>query len=136
MYNHLTLMRAGIDPNATRQQSAEQMPVRCRRKCHWVALMTVCPCVCYGTACLYLIKRPMPVLASLRTPSSHPHHPLAMLLEHLEISMSSTLIFVALLAALALSLIIRGHSNLPHIAGPPSPSWIFGGLSIILLIDD
>ncbi|KAJ7323211.1 cytochrome P450 [Mycena albidolilacea] len=56
-----------------------------------------------------------------------------MLFEHLEISMSSTAIFVALLAALALSLIIRGHSTLPHITGPPSASWIFGNMIQLLL---
>ncbi|KAF7368286.1 Cytochrome P450 [Mycena venus] len=49
--------------------------------------------------------------------------------------MSYTTIFMALLAALALPvfLIIRGRSALRHIAGPPSPSWIFGNMIQLML---
>ncbi|KAF8196306.1 cytochrome P450 [Mycena galopus ATCC 62051] len=46
--------------------------------------------------------------------------------------MSYTTILVALLAVLALFL-VRGRSALRYIAGPPSPSWIFGNMIQLLL---
>jgi hypothetical protein len=47
--------------------------------------------------------------------------------------MSYTAAFAALIPALALSLIVRRRITVRSIAGPPSPSWIFGELGVFVL---
>ncbi|KAF7344058.1 Cytochrome P450 [Mycena venus] len=48
--------------------------------------------------------------------------------------MSYIILFAGLIATLALSLIMRRRSAIRDIAGPPSPSWIFGGLGVLFLL--
>ncbi|KAJ7244503.1 cytochrome P450 [Mycena rebaudengoi] len=47
--------------------------------------------------------------------------------------MSYTAAFAALIAALVLSLIVRRRNTMGNVAGPPSPSWIFGNMLQLLL---
>ncbi|KAJ7265819.1 hypothetical protein C8J57DRAFT_1330635 [Mycena rebaudengoi] len=43
--------------------------------------------------------------------------------------MSYTAAFATFIAAFVLSLIVRRRNTVRNIAGPPSPSWIFGNIS-------